>query len=215
MEGLRSWLRRALAPRADVDGGAWGDADAVARAQLEMASALTLAYDTLDAELELAGHAARVAALADELAARLGLDEGARRTLAAAALLHEVGMIAVPRALLRKRGALTPAQLDAVRAQAVVGAELVRATHGELVADLVEHQYADMDALVRAFPGDGPALVLAGILRLADVLDAVTRPRPYQPPLPPALRDDLLASGSGTRFHPAAVHAFLKLPRAA
>lgn len=140
---------------------------------LEMSSALVFGLKMLDDEMELAGHAERVAELADRLARNHGVRDELRAVLRQAALLHEVGMIGVPRELLRKAAPLTAEELERVHLQAEVGAAIVRATHGELAATLVRHQYDD-DATLRERLGvESDAYLLLGFLRAADVADVI------------------------------------------
>lgn len=182
--------------------------DAEDEASLAAASALMVALEQRDEELGLASHCARVAMLADRLASHLGVEPELRAVLHHAALLHEVGMIGVPAELLRKTEILTHEELGVVHRQAELGAEIARNVCGALGAALIRHQYDDY-ATLREVLADEEVLVLAGILRTADVVDAITRPRPYQPPLPPATRRALLRAGAGSRFDPGAVHAYL------
>jgi response regulator RpfG family c-di-GMP phosphodiesterase len=79
------------------------------------------------------------------------------------------------------------------------------------VALLAEHRHADYREM-RDAEGIGPReRLLAGILRLADVSDAMARPRGDQDPLPAWRRTEILQQGAGTLFHPLAVHAMLRL----
>jgi putative two-component system response regulator len=177
---------------------------------LAMASALSFGLEARNARLLFVEHCTRVADLADHVAAALGVPADARDILAAAAQLHEIGMISVPAAVLE-----APTRLDAqdralIREHAAVGAEIVRATHSERTARLVEHQYTDFARLQQVFPDDVD-LLLAGILRAADVFDAVTHPRPYQDRLRPTHRERILVQGSGSRFHPRAVEVLLHM----
>lgn len=182
--------------------------DAEDEATLAAASALMVALERRDAELGLASHSARVALLADRLAAHQGVEPELRAILHHAALLHEVGMIGVPAELLRKTEVLTHDELGIIHRQAELGAEIARGVCGPVGATLIRHQYDDY-ATLRDLLADEEVLVLAGILRTADVVEAITRPRPYQPPLPPATRRALLRSGAGSLFDPNAVDAYL------
>lgn len=182
--------------------------DAEIEACLAVASALMVALERRDDELGLAGHCARVAMLADRLSAHQGVDPELRAILHHAALLHEVGMIGVPAELLRKTEVLTHDELGIIHRQAELGAEIARGVCGPLGATLIRHQYDDY-ATLRDILADEEVLELAGILRMADVVEAITRPRPYQPPLTPSTRRALLLSGAGSLFDPLAVDAYL------
>jgi hypothetical protein len=140
---------------------------------LEMSSSLVFGLKMLNDEMELAGHAERVAELADRLARNHGVSPELRTVLRQAALLHEVGMIGVPRELLQKPAPLTAEELERVHLQAEIGAAIIRATHGELAATLVRHQYCD-DATLRERLGvESDAYLLLGFLRAADVADVI------------------------------------------
>lgn len=180
--------------------------------QRTMVRTLVYALDARNPQLEIIEHSALVSRLASLIAERVGVTEGDRYLLRSAAQLHEIGMLTVPAELLVRSAPLTRAELERVRSQAAVGAEIVRAAHHPRVALLVENQYLDYRELQRD-PRIGPRdLLLAGILRVADVITAVTWPRPYQDPMPASVRDEVLRSGAGTRFHPLAVHFALQLP---
>ena len=178
-------------------------------ASLAVASALMVALERRDDEMGFSAHSARVALLADRIATLLDLDEPLRALLRHTALIHEVGMIGVPAELINKRGILTPDELAQIHHQAEIGAAIAEATCGPLAATVIRHQYDDYASLRDRLGDDPAALLLAGILRTADVVDAISQPRPYQPPLPPATRRNLLRAGAGSRFDPAAVDAYL------
>jgi putative two-component system response regulator len=177
---------------------------------LAMASALAFGLEERNAGLRFVEHCSRVADLAGHVAAELGVREDARELLDAAARLHEIGIISVPAAILEAPTRLHPEDRALIREHAAVGARIVRATHSERTARLIEHQYTDFALLRQVFPDDVD-LLLAGILRAADVFDAVTHPRPYQDRLRSTHRERILVQGSGSRFHPAAVEVLLHM----
>ena len=177
---------------------------------LAMASALTFGLEARNARLLFVEHCSRVAELAGHVAAELGVQADARDLLAAAARLHEIGMISVPAEILEAPTRLDPEDRALIREHAAVGARIVRATHSERAARLIEHQYTDFARLQQVF-ADDVDLLLAGILRAADVFDAVTHPRPYQDRLRSTHRERILVQGSGSRFHPAAVEVLLHM----
>ncbi|HEX2092671.1 MAG TPA: HD domain-containing protein [Longimicrobiaceae bacterium] len=178
--------------------------------QIDLAAALTFALYAIEPRLHVGAHCARVAARLAWLAEVEGFGESELRALVRAAELHEVGMVAVPVELLENPDPLTPAELARIRAQAWIGAEIVRKTEGDLTAWLIQHQYTDYEVLRARFPVESTELLLAGLFRVADVTDALTEPRPYQRRLPEHRRLDVLFSGIGTRFHPEAVRALVE-----
>lgn len=175
----------------------------------EMAAALAQALEGRATTSQIVAHSRRVARVACAIGDMVGLEADELDRLRRAAQLHEIGMVGVPAQLLTRKAGLSPAELAQVRAQARVGAEIVNAAHGSATARLVERQYDDYTA-VRAETADTRELLLTGLLRVADVFDAMTAPRPYQSPLPEHQWRQVLRLGSGSKFHPAAVFALLR-----
>ena len=202
----RSEAKRLEDPSASMDEGA-GDA------QLEMACALVFGFEERAQRLGLAEHCTRVMRIARHLADRLSVAPVHTRALVRAAQLHELGMVAVPAELVENPRPITSDEVCAVRAQARIGAELVRRTQGHLVADLIEHQYCDLPDLTAHFHPESPEYRLAGILRVADLYDTTMHPRPYQRDLTRANCQAILTSGQGGRYHPDAVEVLLETAR--
>ena len=177
-------------------------------ARSRILDAFELALQAREPQLGLMDHAARVAMVAGRIAASMGIGDGDRYILNTAAQLHEMGMLSLPVELIERRGTLSPQELQWVRGQARVSADIARAAYHPRIALLIENQYRDHTELRR----DGLSerdLVLAGIFRVADVFATVTWPRPYQAAMSAPTRSHLLQSGAGTRFDPLAVHAAL------
>lgn len=168
---------------------------------------LEFGVEVRDAELEVIEHSALVSVLCGSFGRRMNLSEADLYILETAARLHETGMLAVPPALLLRPTPLSPEELEQVRGQARISAALAGLMHHPRVARLIEYQYDDYVALSDRLPESD--LLLAGLFRVADVVAAVTRPRPYQDPLPRSLQARILQSGAGTRFHPLAVRCAL------
>jgi hypothetical protein len=160
-----------------TDTGSFAGAEPVAAAEalLEMSSALLAALEARNDETELAGHAQRVAELADRMAEQQGVSIALRATLRRAALLHEVGMIGIPAELLSRMEPLTAGEMARVRAHAETGAAIARATCGELGATLIRHQHDDEPTLRRMLGEGTDAYRLTLLLRAADVADSVSR----------------------------------------
>ena len=182
----------------------------LAQTEFEMNHALRVALRSREPVKHMVEHSTRVLVLVDWLASELALDEFEYEHLQHAAQLHEIGMMTVPLRLLQNPGPLTDAELQRVREQAAVGAEIIRAYHSPRTAYLVECQYLGHDDLAALLPAGSGDLLLCGILRVADVFDTMGYPRPYQRACTIDERVQELRSGVGTRYHPAVVDAFLR-----
>jgi diguanylate cyclase (GGDEF)-like protein len=127
------------------------------------------------------GHSAHVAALAVEVGERLGLAGDPLGDLRTAGQLHDVGKVAVPAAILNKRGPLDPEEMGIVRTHPVVGAELVRAAGLPAAARFVlqHHERVDGAGYPAGLAGDAISLE-ARILHAVDAYAAMTCDRPYR-----------------------------------
>ena len=161
-------------------------------------------------------HSEEVLGYALEIARALGLDEPARRTVAVAALLHDVGKIGVPDQILRKPGRLSPDETETIRQHPLMGAVLLGAVPGlEETAPgalaAIRHHHENWDGLGYPDSLRGEAIPFtARLLAVADAYSAMTSDRPYRRGLdaPHALR--LLQEGAGAQWDPACVAAFLR-----
>jgi hypothetical protein len=206
MPSLRS-LFRGPRPAPALDAQADDDA---AEVMLEISSALMFALEKRNDELDLAGHAARVARLADRLAANHGASDELRAALRQAALLHEVGMVGVPRELLHRPRPLTAEELARVHAQAEFSAQVAAATCGHLPATIIRHQYDDEPTLRRVLGEGSDAYLLTLFLRAADVADVISRTGIRQAPTDQADTQDLhrVREGDALRMDGASAEAF-------
>jgi diguanylate cyclase (GGDEF)-like protein len=168
--------------------------------------ALARAIDAKDPDTQ--EHSERVAVLAARLAAARGWPPERVAMLRDAALLHDVGKIGIPDAILLKAAALDEAELAIVREHPVLGARIVGdVLDQEQVAWIARH-HERPDG--RGYPAalDGDAVPEgASLLALADAWDVMTSDRSYSPPMP---IDEALAearAGAGTQFHACAVEA--------
>jgi cyclic di-GMP phosphodiesterase len=158
-------------------------------------------------------HAYRVAALAAGVACALQLDDETVGAIERAALLHDIGKLAMPDAVLRKPAPLTAEEQDLVRRHPAIGAELVEGipylAHAlELVRDAQER----MDGL--GYPdGVRAANVALGarIVAVADAYDTMTRPRVFRDALPPGEALLEIERCAGTQFDPMIVEAFKRI----
>ena len=215
---VRARIDAAVA-RVDADlramrGEMWREMHRMQRAMREMQreTVKALAATVAARDPFMHGHATRVAELCRRVAAELRLGEEEVGLLETAALLHEIGKASVPLELLHKTGPLTDAELERIRAHAVVGAGIVRDVPTlTAVAPLIEHQGTDYAALPAQLEPGSAAFTLAGILRVADVWDAMVSARSYRGTMPLEYCEETLRAGAGTRFHPGAVEAVLRV----
>ncbi len=173
--------------------------------------ALVAAVDAKDPYT--ACHSERVAVLALHLGKAIGLTPDRLRILEFAALMHDVGKIAVPSSILRKAGELTPEEWVIIRSHPARSAEIV-AQVGALgeVATIVRHHHERMD-------GDGYPDGLAGeaipylsrLLAVVDTYEALTSARAYRPALQPEKALEIIRQGLGTHFDQALGEVFLNL----
>jgi two-component system, cell cycle response regulator len=154
-------------------------------------------------------HMREVAAMAGQVASRIGLDESAAEQVARAAELHDIGKIAVPDAILHKSGTLSPNEWQFMRRYPIVGERILRSAPSLApVASIVRstHERWDgqgyPDGLRRAEPPIG-----ARIIAVCDAYHAMRSPHPYASA---RSRDEALAElrrCAGTQFDPVVVQA--------
>jgi HD-GYP domain-containing protein (c-di-GMP phosphodiesterase class II) len=158
------------------------------------------------------GHAARVTALAEAIAGRLGWDDERVRLLRVGGAVHDVGKLAVPAGVLRKRGPLTDDEVEQIRKHPAAGARilrLIRPLRRAVGGVLYHHERWDG----RGYPTGRAGHAIpdeARVLAVADAYDAMTSDRPYRPALPPEEAVEELERCAGTQFDPEVVRAFVE-----
>ena len=183
------------------------------RAHIETLTALVSSLELR--ERCTAGHSRRVAAYSLILAERMGLhDESFLRALEAGALLHDVGKIGVPDAILLKTGALNDEEWKAMEGHPQAGATLAHGADAlEEAAPIIAAHHERYDG--RGYPAGltGTAIPLgARIVAIADVYDALTTARPYKHAFSHAEAEANLCEQSGKALDPAVVSAFGLIP---
>jgi response regulator RpfG family c-di-GMP phosphodiesterase len=161
-------------------------------------------------------HAERVAAYGLELAAAAGMSLSAEPQIEFGFLLHDVGKVAVPDAILFKPGPLTTAERGIVEQHPVTGFEIVRDIEFLGAArDVIRSHHERWDG--RGYPdrmaGDEIPLS-ARVFAVADTLDALTTNRPYRRASSFAKARSIIVKESGTHFDPEIIAAFETLPDA-
>lgn len=138
------------------------------------------------------------------------------RDLTLGSLLHDIGKIGVPDAVLFKPGALTEEEWTIIRAHPEQGARVLEAFSQFVCALPVvcsHHEKWDGSGYPRGLKGAQIPLV-ARIFALADTLDAMSSDRPYRAGLPYAVICTEIARMAGKQFDPTLVQAFLAIPEA-
>lgn len=169
---------------------------------------LAIALDAKDPQIR--HHSDRVARYAYALGEQLGLDVHRLERLTAAALLHDVGVLGVPDALLQRDDELLPHELDIVREHAVIGGRILDAAGLPDVADWVRHHHERIDG--RGYPDGlaGDAIPIASrIIGVVEALETITANR-YQRARRASAIDELEAH-KGTQFDAAVTDALTEL----
>lgn len=158
-------------------------------------------------------HAARVAAIADALAAAFHMAPQDRQSLRTAALMHDLGEVAMERDYIQRAGALTEEERGDLARHPVIGEqEAARASADRAVQLLVRwhHEWWDGSGYPDALRQNEIPLA-ARILRVADSYAALTDARPFRPAMTEEEARDELSKGAAIEFDPSVVNVFLSL----
>ncbi|MDQ6606986.1 MAG: HD-GYP domain-containing protein [Actinomycetota bacterium] len=161
-------------------------------------------------------HAERVAAYGMEIARELHIPLADAPGTEFGFLLHDVGKVAIPDAILYKAGSLTEKERALMAQHPLIGADIIRGIEflGE-AADVVRSHHERWDG--RGYP-DGLAgekiPIAARVFAVADVLDALTSDRPYRPASPLSVAREMIVAESGSHFDPRVTEAFSAIPDA-
>ena len=173
--------------------------------------ALSRALDAKDRYTR--GHSERVAWLATELATQAGLGEAFAANVHLAGVLHDIGKIGVPDAVLCKPGRLTDDEFDAIRQHPRIGHEILKgipAVEGALAGVLHHHERYDGRGYPEGLAGEDIP-VIARVLALADTFDAMSSDRAYRAARTREQVLDEIAKCAGSQFDPALAEVFVRL----
>lgn len=168
----------------------------------------------LQAQGKQTGSLTQLAQAARVLGDPLGLSPTQREALELGALLHDIGEIRIPEAVLEKPGPLTPEERDLVQQHPAWGVELLEPVPVLTPAlDVVgaHHEHYDGGGYPQGLRGDEIPLP-ARIFAVVDALDAMTHERPYRRARPLAEALEELRRESGKQFDPRIVEAALAIP---
>jgi diguanylate cyclase (GGDEF)-like protein/putative nucleotidyltransferase with HDIG domain len=184
------------------------------RLYLSTIETLAMAIDAKDQITH--GHIRRVQVYAVGLAKAMGLSEDAQiKAVEAAALLHDMGKLAVPEYILNKPGPLTPAEFEKMKLHASVGADILSAIDFPYpVVPIVRHHHENWDGTGYPDRVSGSDIPIgARILSVVDCFDALTSDRPYRPRLSDSEAIRILLDRRGQMYDPIVVDTFVRVYR--
>jgi len=149
-----------------------------------------------------AGHERRVSELAVAIGRELELPGDVLDGLRLAALIHDIGKVAVPAEILAKPGRLSVVEFNLIKQHSQAGYEILEAIDfGRPVAEIVLQHHERLDGTGYPRGLDGAEILLeARILSVADVVEAMSSHRPYRAALGMGAALDEIREGAGTRY---------------
>ena len=172
---------------------------------------LAMAIDAKDQVTH--GHIRRVQVLCRRLATALGAKPQDLQALEAAALLHDLGKLAVPEHILNKPGPLTDVEFQAIKKHVDVGASILSGIEFPFpVVPIVRHHHENWDG--SGYPDglrDYDIPLGARILAVADCYDALTSDRPYRRRMTHEDALEIIRTRSGVMYDPAVVEKFIHM----
>ncbi|HUZ29845.1 MAG TPA: HD-GYP domain-containing protein [Solirubrobacteraceae bacterium] len=189
-------------------------AEELARSYKATVQALSNAVEARDAYT--GKHAERVTAYGLELSQMIGMSVEDAPELEFGFLLHDIGKVAIPDAILYKPEALTHSERALMAQHPVIGADIVRGIEflsGAIPVVRSHHERWDGRGYPDGLHGEDIPLA-ARAFAVADVLDALTTDRPYRPASPLSVARDMITAARGTQFDPQVVDAFTAIPDA-
>ncbi len=159
------------------------------------------------------GHLRRLVDYASQIAIALGLSPHVCTVVRYGALLHDIGKIGVPDAILHKAEKLTPDEFDVIKQHPVFGERICRPLRfGAEVGPIVRNHHEQWNGT--GYPDGlvGEAIPFgARIVAVADAFDAMTTDRPYHRAVSIASAMDELVHGSGTQWDPRLIECFVSM----
>lgn len=167
-------------------------------------------------DLNTGVHSTRLAEWGMRVGQELGLEESELQNLEVAALLHDIGKVGIPDAILRKPGRLDPEEYALMKKHPEYGWAVLRMLPGfERAALDILHHHESFDG--KGYPAglkDTEIPVVSRIVCVIDAFDAMVSSRPYRKGLPYEEAVRRLNEASGTQFDPVVVQSFLSFAEA-
>ncbi len=188
--------------------------DALGRARSSLQFSLNALIRMLDARERITStHSQRVQHLTIYLAKQMGLPHDEIAVVGQGALLHDVGKIGIPDAILMKPSGLTDSEWQTMRTHPVIGYEILKDSPDlQSAAMIVLHHHERYDG--RGYPDglEGDKIPMgARIFAVVDSYDAMRSVRSYKSAMPPDASLEEIKACSGSQFDPAVVDMFVHL----
>jgi putative two-component system response regulator len=180
-------------------------------AHVDTIKRLVLAAELKDSDT--ARHIIRMSRFSAVLARALQMSAAETEALGHAVMMHDVGKIGIPDAILLKRGALDPAERAIMESHTLIGGHILAGSRSRLmqssrIVALTHHEHWDGGGYPRHLRG--PQIPLAGrICAIVDVFDAMTSARPYRPAIPIEVVLEEMRRGRGRQFDPRLLDLFM------
>lgn len=170
--------------------------------------------DTIDAKDRYTnGHSYRVAQYSRELARRIGLSEKEQEDIYFMGLLHDIGKIGTPDAIIMKESGLTKEEYQRVKLHPIIGADILKNISeipGIETGARWHHEHYDGSGYPDGLKGEEIPLV-ARIIGVADAYDAMSSRRSYQDVMPQEFVRNEIVEGRGTQFDPVVAEKMLEM----
>jgi putative nucleotidyltransferase with HDIG domain len=167
-------------------------------------------------DLNTGVHSTRLAEWALHVAGELGLDERAQTDIEIAALLHDIGKVGIPDAILNKPARLTDEEYALMKKHPEYGWAVLRQIPGmERASLIILHHHESFDGT--GYPGNLKAEEIpmgSRIVSVIDAFDAMVSSRPYREGMPFEEAERRLLKATGTQFDPLVISSFLPHARA-
>ncbi len=181
--------------------------------QISIIRALSSTVDAKDHHT--LGHSQRVSEYSLRIAEALELPEREIEVVKYAALLHDIGKIAIPDDIIKKPSRLTPEEFEQVRKHPVIGARIIKEIDSLApMVPIILHHHERFDG--KGYPDGlkGENIPMgARIVHVADAYETMVTARTYRDMLPPELAVSELRKNAGTQFDPRVVEAFIPILR--
>ena len=186
------------------------------RQELKRANDSALNMLALAAEFkdcDTGNHLQRLSRQTREVAIEMGLPEETAELFGRASMMHDIGKIGIPDALLLKPGKLTPDEFEVIKSHPGIGYSILDGDVGFKMAQdvaLCHHEKWDGSGYPQGLAGEAIPLP-ARVVAVIDVFDALVSTRPYKPAWPVEKALKVIREGAGNHFDPEVAAAFLRI----